>query len=99
MSNISVGSFIRELRSSKGLYLRELAAAINIDPAILSKIERDERKATRDQISAISEYFSVTSNKLLILWLSDKVIYTLKDDEALLNEVLRISEERIEYGD
>ncbi len=98
MSNIKSGDYIRKLRVDKDLYLRELAAAIDVDTAILSKIERGERLATRSQILSVSNYFDLNSNDLLVYWLSDKVIYMLSDDEALVSEVLKISEERIEYG-
>ena len=69
-----------------------------MDQAILSKIERGERKATKEQIIAISEYFNIKNDELKILWLSDKVIYELKDEEGLANKVFKVSEGRIKYG-
>jgi HTH-type transcriptional regulator, competence development regulator len=98
MSNMTTGEFIRKLRGAKSLYLRELAAAIDIDTAILSKIERGERQATRSQILAVSTYFQLKSDELLVLWLSDKVIYTLQDDTVLFDRVLKVTEKRVDYG-
>ncbi len=92
-----VGDYIRTLRTNEGLYLRELASKINIDQAILSKIERGERKATKDQIVALSNCFRLKEDQLLVLWLSDKVITELKDDYKIANKVLKVSEERIKY--
>lgn len=95
---MEVGEFIRNLRNERNLLLRELASAISIDSAILSKIERGERKATKEQIEQISSYFNIENDMLKILWLSDKVIYDLKDEEPLAHQVLKVSEERINYG-
>lgn len=95
---MEVGKFIINLRNERNLLLRELASAISIDSAILSKIERGERKATKEQIEQISSYFNVENNMLKILWLSDKVIYDLKDEKPLAHQVLKVSEERINYG-
>jgi transcriptional regulator with XRE-family HTH domain len=92
---MEVGEFIRNLRSERNLLLRELASAISIDSAILSKIERGERKATKEQIEQITSYFNIENDMLKILWLSDKVIYDLKDEEPLAHQVLKVSEERI----
>jgi transcriptional regulator with XRE-family HTH domain len=95
---MELGDYIRNLRKNKELLLRELASGLSIDQAILSKIERGERKATKEQISAISDYFQIKDDELKILWLSDRVIYELKDEEQLADKVLRVSEERIKYG-
>lgn len=35
------GSFLRNLRESKGLSLRKLAEAVDIEPSYISKVERD----------------------------------------------------------
>ena len=43
----SLGDIIRKLRESKELPLRTVAAFLDIDQAILSKIERGHRKPTR----------------------------------------------------
>jgi HTH-type transcriptional regulator, competence development regulator len=95
---MEVGEYIRNLRKSKELLLRELSSFLSMDQAILSKIERGERKATKEQISAISDYFQIKNDELKILWLSDRVIYELKEEEQLAGKVLRVSEERIKYG-
>jgi cytoskeletal protein RodZ len=40
------GEYIRKSREELGLPLRKVAAALDIDTSILSKIERNERRAT-----------------------------------------------------
>ena len=41
---------------------------------------------------------NLKNDELKILWLSDRVIYELKDEEQLADKVLRVSKERIKYG-
>jgi ribosome-binding protein aMBF1 (putative translation factor) len=51
MSNF--GSLIRTAREDKGLFLRQVAAELDIDQAIISKFERNERKPTKEQICKV----------------------------------------------
>jgi len=96
---MKVGEYIRKIRKTKGLLLRELASILSMDQAILCKIERTERKATKTQISSISEYFDLQNDELKILWLSDKVIYELRDEKELAYKVLKMSKKRIKDGE
>jgi transcriptional regulator with XRE-family HTH domain len=92
----SVGQIIRKLREEKGLPLRTVAAYLDIDQAILSKIERGCRKANREQIVKIAEYFNVSKSDLLIAWLSDKVVDEIADEDVAF-EALKVAEEKVEY--
>ncbi len=97
MSKIeSLGTIIRKLRESKELPLRTVAAFLNIDQAILSKIERGLRKPRREQVVKLAAYFKVKENDLLLAWLSDKLVYEL-EEEAMALDALRVAEERIAY--
>ncbi|KAI9432900.1 hypothetical protein F5148DRAFT_1154950 [Russula earlei] len=51
----SLGDIIRKLREEKQLPLRVVAAFLDIDQAILSKIERGQRKPTREQALQVAE--------------------------------------------
>ncbi len=68
----SIGTTLREIRESKELLLREVAASISIDPTLLSKIERDERMPTKEQIKSLARFFKKESNEIFIAYLSDK---------------------------
>lgn len=93
---LSIGEQIRELRESQGLPLRKVAAELDIDQSILSKIERGERKATKEQIIQIAQIFSVDEKELLINYLSDRVLYDLKDED-LATDALKVAEKKIKY--
>ena len=49
------GNKIRELRDEQGLLQRQLAAALEIDTPMFSKIERGDRRAKREQVVKLAE--------------------------------------------
>jgi len=93
---LTIGEQIRKLREDKGLPLRKVAAELDIDQSILSKIERGERKASKDQIIKIAKIFSVDEKELLINYLSDKVLYELIGED-LAADALKVAEKKIKY--
>lgn len=92
----SFGENIRKLREAKELPLRTVAAFLDIDQAILSKIERGQRKPTREQVVKLAAYFKVKENDLLVSWLSDKLVYEVEDEDMAL-KALQVAEERVKY--
>jgi predicted nucleotidyltransferase len=93
----SLGDNIRKLRENKELPLRTVAAYLDIDQAILSKIERGQRKASRKQVVKLAQYFKVKENELITTWLSDKLVDDLQDEKTAL-KALELAEERVAYG-
>jgi transcriptional regulator with XRE-family HTH domain len=93
----NLGEVLRELRESKQLPLRVIAAYLDIDPAIMSRIERGQRKASREQIIKLAAYFNVDEDELIIAWLSDKVVYELADEQNAI-EALKVAEEKVKYN-
>jgi transcriptional regulator with XRE-family HTH domain len=92
----NLGETLRELRENKQLPLRTVAAYLDIDPAIMSRIERGQRKASREQVIKLAQYFGIGEKELLILWLSHKVVYEIVDEDVAL-EALKVAEEQIKY--
>lgn len=90
------GILIRQLRENRALPLRTVAAYLDIDQAILSKMERGQRKASRDQVLKLAKYFKINVDELLIAWLSDKVIYEIENEDLAL-KALRVAEEKFSY--
>lgn len=91
-----LGEIIRKLREENELPLRTVAAFLKIDQAILSKIERGQRKPTREQVIKLAGYFKVKKNDLLVAWLSDKLVYELQDEDTALH-ALQAAEEKVAY--
>jgi len=86
----------RELRKQKGDTLREVAAFLNIDQAILSKIERGQRKASRDIVVKLAEYYKVNVSDLTKAWLTDKIVFEIENEDQAL-AVLKVAEEEVAY--
>ena len=92
----SFGSKIRSLRESRKLLLRQVAASIEIDQALLSKIERGGRIATRKHVIAIASFFEMEEREFLTLWLGEKIAFEIKDED-IANDALKVAEEAIRY--
>ncbi len=92
----SIGEIIRELREQNSLLLRQVAAVIEIDQALLSKIERNERMPTKDQVKRIAKFFGKDENELLISFFSDKLVYEVRDEEVAL-KAMQVAEKKINY--
>jgi transcriptional regulator with XRE-family HTH domain len=92
----SLGNTLRELRESKLLPLRIVAAYLDIDQAILSRIERGQRKASREQVVKLAGYFNVNEDELIIAWLSDRLVCEIADEQLGI-EALRVAEEKVKY--
>lgn len=90
------GDIIRIAREEKGLFLRQVAAELEIDQAIISKFERNDRKPTKDQVIKFAKFYKLDKDELLIAWLSDKVADDLKG-ENLANKVLKAAEQKIKH--
>ncbi len=92
----NLGVIIRKLREEKELPLRTVAAYLDIDQAILSKIERGQRNPTRVLVVKLAKYFKVNENDLLVSWLSDKLVYEVADEQVAL-KALQVAEEKVKY--
>jgi HTH-type transcriptional regulator, competence development regulator len=53
------GAWLRQLREERGLPLRTVAAAAEMDQAHLSKVELGQRLPTAGQTSAIAKFFKI----------------------------------------
>ena len=82
------GSKIKELRVANGLLQRQVASQLEIDTPMLSKIERGERKAKKEQVLQFAKLYKADKNELLTLWLADQ-LYDVIEGEALADEALK----------
>jgi len=96
MSTNTLGEKLRQIRLQNKQPLRKVAALLDIDVAILSKMERGERKITKDLVLKLAETYKYDKNELLVLFLSDKIVYELQDEELGI-DALKVAEEKIKY--
>ena len=92
----SIGNIIRTKREEKGMLLRQLAAMIDIDTAIISKIERGERKARREQIIKIAKVLGLNEKEILIEYLSENIAYEILQEDSV-TDVLKVAERKVKY--
>jgi transcriptional regulator with XRE-family HTH domain len=74
------GERIKELRESQGLLQRQLAAELEIDTPMFSKIERGERKAKREQVEQLAALLHADKPALFSLWLADQIMDLIKNE-------------------
>lgn len=92
----TVGQIIRAKRESLGLLLRQVASYLDIDQAILSKIERNERKLTKDNIIKLAEILKLDKEDLLIQFISDRIAYEIANEDCA-SKVLKVAEQKVRY--
>ena len=88
------GDLIRTSREKKEMLLRHLSAELDMDTAMLSKIERGEKTAKREHIELLAKLFKIDYDKLFSLWLADQVFHLVENEEQAL-QVLKIAEKEI----
>jgi transcriptional regulator with XRE-family HTH domain len=96
LSTETIGEKLRHIREEKELPLRKVAALLDIDVAILSKMERGERKITKEVVLKLADIYDYDADDLLVLFLSDKILYEIQDEDLGI-EALKVAEERAKY--
>ncbi len=85
------GDKIRQLREANNLLQRQVASKLEIDTPMLSKIERGDRKAKKEQVLIFAKLFNTEKRLLLTLWLADQV-YDLVKNEENAADALKVAE-------
>lgn len=91
-----LGQRIRELRERQNILLRQIAAQIEVDTALISKIERGERRASKLQVIEIAKYLKTDEEDLLTLWLADKIELTIVSEPEIAYKALKIANKKFE---
>jgi len=86
------GERIRTIRESKGLLLRQVAAHLEIDTALISKIERGERRLNREQVVKLSSFFKVSEEELLTLWVTERIINVIVNEPFAIQGIEKAKE-------
>jgi len=96
MSTETIGEKLRHIREEKKLPLRKVAALLDIDIAILSKMERGERRITKEVVLKLASIYEHNADELLVSFLSDKILYEIQGEDLGI-EALKVAEERVKY--
>ena len=84
--------FLKENREKKGLLIREVAHAIHIDSALVSRYEKGERLPPQSSLQKFAETLDISESVLTKYWLEDKILEQIKP-YAETKEAMAIVEE------
>ena len=88
------GEKIRALRNNQKLLLRQVASALEMDTALLSKIEKGSRVIKKEQIPLVAEVLNSDKEELLTLWLADQ-LYDVLQNEPMADKALKSVSQKI----
>ena len=92
----SLGQILKNKRQELGLLLRQVSTYVDIDQSILSKIERNERKPTKEILQRLAEILKLDKDELIIQYLSDKIAYEIINEDCA-SRALKVAERKIRY--
>ncbi|WP_010177160.1 helix-turn-helix domain-containing protein [Aquimarina agarilytica] len=82
-----LSELLKSKRENKKLLLREVASMIDVDTALISKIEKGDRKPTREQIKKLAIALDINYSKLLKLWISEKIYEDVKNEDVAIDAI------------
>lgn len=89
------GDVIRTKREEERMLLRHLSAELDIDTALLSKIERGEKTAKREYVEQLAKIFKLNYVQLHSFWLADQVFQLIENEDQAL-QALEITKQELE---
>jgi transcriptional regulator with XRE-family HTH domain len=89
-----LGQKLRELREKQNLLLRQVAAHLEVDTALMSKIERGERNASKQQVIDLAKFLKADEDELLTLWLADKLESAVGEENHLASDALKLAKKK-----
>lgn len=90
MNKMLFANKIRKLREQNGMLQRKVAAALDMDAGLYSKIERGERPAKREQVINLASILHTDEKELLTLWLADKIKEITDTNKDVADEAMKI---------
>lgn len=97
MSKETIEDKLRKLREENELPLRKVAAELDIDVAILSKMERGERPLSKEVVKKLAKIYKHDEEELTVLFLSQRIVKEYGEEELAL-KAMQVAEEQIKYN-
>ena len=94
-----LGNKIRSLRDKQGILQRQVAAYLEIDTPMFSKIERGDRRAKRSQVPQLAKYFQVDEKELLTLWLADRILDAVDGEGEIKFKAIEVAKSKLAKAD
>ena len=99
LTSEGIGKTLRAMRRHRKEPLRVVAAAIDIDSTLLSKIERGERLPTGTQVSNLARYFDVSVEELEAQVIAERIVAEYGSEAATLRALSIVRERMSKYGE
>ena len=79
-NKVPIGTMFRQKREEKGLLVRQVAAVIEVDQAIISRIENNDRLPTKEQVLKLAGLYGLNPKEILYNWLAEKMVKAYGDE-------------------
>lgn len=90
-----LGVKLKQLREHNGLVQRQVATLLEIDTPMYSKLERGERLPKVGQLSQLADLFNVKEKDLRILWLAEKILKTIHNEDEINMEAVNLVQSQL----
>lgn len=94
---MDIGNIFRDLRQQKKITLHKLAVSTDIDATILSKIERNYRTPTDEQLIKLADFYNQSFIDLKEKIIAQKIINDYGLTETTLNAINIVQDAFVEY--
>ena len=94
-----LGNKIKSLRDEQGILQRQVAAYLEIDTPMFSKIERGDRRAKRSQVPLLAKYFHIDEEELLTLWLADRILDAVDGEGEIKFKAIEVAKCKLVNAD
>jgi len=95
---VRLGCWLRELREQRGLPLRAVADATDMDLAHLHKIEQGRRLPTEEQANRLAKFFKLEETETQARRIAEKFRQEFGDNPAAADAIGILAEEARVYG-
>ena len=96
LSKLDISKYLQDLRKESGKTLREVAAYLEIDQAILSKMENGKRPVTKDVLTQLAKLYKKDIQELQKVFLAEKLYKQLEHEDDALS-ILKLLEKQVVY--
>jgi transcriptional regulator with XRE-family HTH domain len=88
-----LGEKLKQLRVSKGLLQRQVAAELDVDIAYLSKMESNSKPVSKSHLEVLAKIYDLPKSELMPYWLGEKVLHVLENNEYSIQALNRVLED------
>ncbi len=89
-------TLIKAQRIKKKLLVRDVAAFLEVDSALVSRFEKGERIPTKEQLVKLTDFLQLKEKDITASWLGAKIFKAYQYEDYIV-EALHVAEEIFEY--